>query len=44
MASINSLLVALGPEEDAEDVADELRERDDVVRVDVLEVEEDDDD
>jgi hypothetical protein len=43
MTSINSLLVALEPDEDAEDVAEELRERDDVVRVDVLRVEEEED-
>lgn len=36
---INSLLVALEPDEDAEEVAEELEERDDVVRADVLEVE-----
>lgn len=36
---INSLLVTLDPDEDPDDVADELEERDDVVRVSVLEVE-----
>lgn len=36
---INSLLVALDVDVDAEKVAEELEERDDVVRADVLEVE-----
>ncbi|AGM11683.1 hypothetical protein HCTV5_74 [Halovirus HCTV-5] len=43
MSTINSLLVALEPDRDAEEVAEELRERGDVVRVDVLEVEEEED-
>jgi hypothetical protein len=36
---INSVLVALEPDEDAEEVAEELEERDGVVLTDVLEVE-----
>ncbi|AGM11933.1 hypothetical protein DNAM5_72 [Haloarcula californiae tailed virus 1] len=36
---INSLLVTLEPDEDAEDVKEELEDRDDVVRVSILKVE-----
>jgi len=37
--ALNSLLVTLEPGEDGEVISEELEERDDVVRVSVLEVE-----